>query len=201
MRLSSALEIQPAALTHLLRRNVGFLHYWKPQHIPEFLLAAPMLVLMITSALSTLTKRAHAASDTPLPMSTEDSTTPTPPPDPLSPLLSTPLHKHAATPPIPAGSEEADSTPFTTPLPGLWRLALPQLLLALPALTHYHVQIITRLASGYPALYVWVARAAVEGRTLRLLGRELALGRLVVSFFVMYAIVQGALFASFLPPA
>lgn len=80
-------------------------------------------------------------------------------------------------------------------------MALPQLALTLPALTNYHVQIVTRLASGYPVLYVWIAITIIEDRRIRFLSREFSLSRMILTWFIMYAIIQGALFASFLPPA
>lgn len=72
------------------------------------------------------------------------------------------------------------------------RLALPQLLLGTLAITNYHVQIITRLASGYPWTYIWLAERAVTGK------KE---AKFSVRFFVMYGLIQAGLFASFLPPA
>jgi phosphatidylinositol glycan class V len=70
--------------------------------------------------------------------------------------------------------------------------AAAQVLLALLTLTTYHVQIITRISSGYPLWYFWLARC--------LNGREKT-GSHLVMFMVMYASIQGVLFASFLPPA
>jgi len=72
------------------------------------------------------------------------------------------------------------------------RLALPQLVLAVLAITHYHVQIITRLASGYPWLYIWLGEKIVS---------RFRYSGVAVQFFVMYGLIQAGLFASFLPPA
>lgn len=60
--------------------------------------------------------------------------------------------------------------------------------------TSYHVQIITRLSSGYPAWYWWVAACLRSPKTR-------TLGGGIVVFMVMYASIQAVLFASFLPPA
>lgn len=76
----------------------------------------------------------------------------------------------------------------------VWCLALAQTVLAVLALTSYHVQIITRISSGYPVWYWWLAASLVNGKDSRL-------GNGIVVFMVMYASIQGALFASFLPPA
>ena len=77
----------------------------------------------------------------------------------------------------------------------LIRLAMPQVVLALAAFTSYHVQIINRLSSGYPLWYIWIASMVAspseQRRTAKLMVRSVAI----------YAIFQGGLFASFLPPA
>jgi len=70
--------------------------------------------------------------------------------------------------------------------------AAAQIALAVLALTTYHVQIITRISSGYPVWYWWLGGKLVRGE---------AWGNRIVVFMVMYASIQGALFASFLPPA
>ena len=72
------------------------------------------------------------------------------------------------------------------------RIALPQAALAVLALTSYHVQIVTRLASGYPVWYWWLAHSIYQGD--RRAGG-------VVRWMVMYGVVQAGLYASFLPPA
>ena len=70
--------------------------------------------------------------------------------------------------------------------------AAAQAVLAVLAALNHHVQIITRISSGYPVWYWWVAGKVVEGD---------AWGKRTVVFMVMYAAIQGALFTSFLPPA
>lgn len=72
------------------------------------------------------------------------------------------------------------------------RLAMPQLVLAILAITNYHIQIITRLSSGYPWLYVWLAQKVCKNTTH---------GKIAVGFSVMYTLIQAGLYASFLPPA
>lgn len=91
----------------------------------------------------------------------------------------------------------------------LLRLALPQLALVVLALTTIHVQIITRLSSGYPVWYFVLARDIMEGPTTTRSSGErkwwhmssYALASWTVRWMVMYALIQGVLFASFLPPA
>lgn len=77
------------------------------------------------------------------------------------------------------------------------------MILAVLALFVFHVQVITRIASGYPIVYIWAA-GLLEGRgggKVKVGGQEVDLGRVVVQFGVIYAVVQGGLFASFMPPA
>lgn len=71
-------------------------------------------------------------------------------------------------------------------------MALPQLVLAVLALTTYHVQIITRISSGYPLWYIWLAAKTQETpkRTVP-----------IIRWMVIYALIQAGLYASFLPPA
>lgn len=72
-------------------------------------------------------------------------------------------------------------------------LAVSQLLLTALTLSTAHVQIITRISSAYP---VWLWYVAISGQksNARMVGY-------IVQFMVMYAVIQGGLFASFLPPA
>jgi phosphatidylinositol glycan class V len=74
----------------------------------------------------------------------------------------------------------------------LFRLALPQLALACAALTSFHVQVITRLSSGYPVWYLILAQDFMEAKKT---------AKWTVRWMVMYAIIQATLFVGFLPPA
>jgi phosphatidylinositol glycan class V len=74
----------------------------------------------------------------------------------------------------------------------LFRLALPQLALASAALTSFHVQVITRLSSGYPLWYLVLAQDIMDNRRI---------AQWLVRWNVMYAIIQTPLYAYFLPPA
>lgn len=81
------------------------------------------------------------------------------------------------------------------------RLLVPQLALAILALTTYHVQIITRLSSGYPIWYWWLASLILEDRQVQVLGKYWSPPKIMVQWMICYALIQGGLFASFLPPA
>lgn len=78
----------------------------------------------------------------------------------------------------------------------LFRLALPQLTLAVLALTSFHVQIITRISSGYPLWYLVLAREITDSDS-----KGTRFAKWTVRWMVMYALIQCVLFASFLPPA
>jgi hypothetical protein len=91
------------------------------------------------------------------------------------------------------------------------RLALPQLVLAALAATTFHVQIVNRIASGYPLWYIFLAGLIASS--------PLSLGpaqpfapppssspgwdwkRLAVRGMVSYALIQAVLYSAFLPPA
>ncbi|KAG0648638.1 Glycosylphosphatidylinositol-anchor biosynthesis 18 [Hyphodiscus hymeniophilus] len=76
--------------------------------------------------------------------------------------------------------------------PILRNLAVSQLMLTCLTFTSAHVQIITRISSAYPVC-LWYLAAQLR--------KESSLARNVVRYMVIYAVVQGGLFASFLPPA
>jgi phosphatidylinositol glycan class V len=80
-------------------------------------------------------------------------------------------------------------------------LALPQLVLAVAAITSFHVQIVNRLASGYPTWYLMVATWLIDqdGSSSSVNSRRHS--QWVIRGMLVYAIAQGMLFANFLPPA
>jgi len=87
-------------------------------------------------------------------------------------------------------------------------LAAPQLMLAILALTSYHVQIITRISSGYCIWYFWLANSLIvsteaspKPRVDKMNSRKLGRSTESVIYIVVYAAAQAGLFSSFLPPA
>jgi len=74
----------------------------------------------------------------------------------------------------------------------LRNLALSQLLLTALTLTTAHVQIITRISSACP-VWVWYLATSRNENSFLTNG--------FVTFIVVYSLIQGGLFASFLPPA
>lgn len=83
----------------------------------------------------------------------------------------------------------------------LRRLAVPQAILAVLALSNFHVQIINRISSGYPLWYLAVAAMTADRAPVHLSRNVYVRSETVVRLMIMYAIVQTGLFASFLPPA
>lgn len=104
----------------------------------------------------------------------------------------------------------------------LFRLTLPQLLLATLAVTNYHVQIIVRLSSGLPMWYIVAAAALFQTATTgtkvteskgssksnegdkttgEVSSAEASWVRPAVRFFWGYQVVQAVLYGGFLPPA
>jgi phosphatidylinositol glycan class V len=86
----------------------------------------------------------------------------------------------------------ADGGTSSTMSPILRNMAVSQLMLTLITLTTAHVQIISRISSSYP-IWVWYGASLLRKNSL--------LAAVGVRYTVMYAIIQGGLFASFLPPA
>ena len=83
----------------------------------------------------------------------------------------------------------------------LRQAALPQLLLATTALTTSHVQMITRMGSGSPLWYLWLAQQLVNRNRKGDERSEQGWVQVTCRWMVMYALIQGGLYASFLPPA
>jgi phosphatidylinositol glycan class V len=85
------------------------------------------------------------------------------------------------------------------------QLAIPQIVLAAMATTSFHVQIINRISSGCALWYVVLAILVVDRSGSSQKGLLGALGgknrEVLVRVMVAYAIVQGGLYAAFLPPA
>jgi phosphatidylinositol glycan class V len=86
-----------------------------------------------------------------------------------------------------------------------FQLAVPQIILAVMATTSFHVQIINRISSGCALWYIVLAVlvAGYNGRSPQqgLLGLLGGRKEVLVRAMVGYAVVQGGLYAAFLPPA
>lgn len=77
------------------------------------------------------------------------------------------------------------------------RLAIAQGILSVTTLTSLHIQIINRIASGYPVWY-WYLAASAWGASKPFGSLNFATA---VQGMVMYALIQAVLYGSFLPPA
>uniref|UniRef100_A0A060SZG5 GPI mannosyltransferase 2 n=1 Tax=Blastobotrys adeninivorans TaxID=409370 RepID=A0A060SZG5_BLAAD len=117
--------------------SVGWLQYWTPNNIPNFLMAMPTLLFIYKSS------RAIGVRD-----------------------------------------------------PQLGPIIIIQALLGAAALLVYNVQIITRMSSCMPAIYWYCGQLLVSKNR-----SNVKLGRYMVTYFVVWTISQGILFAAFLPPA
>lgn len=149
-------------------RNVGLFRYWTVSNLPLFIMAAPMLWILVHSSL-----------------------------DVLRPAFTQMLHRRSV-PPSRTKSHLQGSALGKYKLP---ELAVPQLVLALMAFMTFHVQIVNRIASGYPTWYITMAVNMVGTQTsIPELKTILANDRFVKGM-VIYGIIQGVLFANFLPPA
>ncbi|EUC45859.1 glycosyltransferase family 76 protein [Bipolaris oryzae ATCC 44560] len=80
-------------------------------------------------------------------------------------------------------------------------LALPQLFLAVSAVTTFHVQIVNRIASGYPVWYLMIATWLVDSPGLSSTKSRSSTAQWLVRGMIVYSLVQGMLYANFLPPA
>ncbi len=148
--------------------------YWTLSNLPLFLLAAPMLYIMTRSSIWAWNWHQTVSSVYP--------------------------DKHPKS--NRAATTDGEGTPSTTATSDVVRrLLVPQLVLAILALTSYHVQIITRLSSAYPVWYWWLACLTLDDKKIRLFGRSWRSARIVGSWMVGYALIQAGLYASFLPPA
>lgn len=150
---------------------MGFLRYWTVSNIPLFVLAFPMLAVMMISSFWVV--QARNSSNMPLGL--------------FKPTM---------------GLIEKNERHLLT------SLAAPQLVLAMLTLTSYHVQIITRISSGYCIWYFWLAHAVTVSRdesSQPKIGKwitwKLGWPEGMVMYIVVYAAVQAVLFSSFLPPA
>ena len=179
--------------------EVGFLRYWTCSNLPLFAIALPVLGLLIVTSYIALSKPEAVLQE--LQLASAGNT---------------------------RRSKEVDLVSGEYFSGCVRRLALPQLALAVLAATNFHVQIINRISSGYPLWYIFLAvgiycrsadeRSSTEKRSTHRESKHAAssyTGRstwmkhlvqgphsqIIVRGMIMYAIIQGGLYASFLPPA
>lgn len=149
------------------------MRYWTASNIPLFIIASPMLVILIHSSTSLFSATSARTFST-------------------------------------TGTDSNDAY-FLRTRRLLRSFAAPQLALAVMAITNYHVQIINRISSAYPVWYIWFALAILrddfklETSTSKMSIKQdegsSQKSSILLKVMVMYALIQGGLFASFLPPA
>ncbi|KAL9099431.1 MAG: hypothetical protein Q9163_005067 [Psora crenata] len=154
--------------------GVGFLRYWTISNQPLFLIATPMLIVIYLSG-KWAWEGEHTRTRLTRVVDTE--------------------HEGGLT----IQCDTIRGSPLDHAI--LRRFAVSQIILGLLAFTTYHVQIITRLSSGYPVWYWWLASLIISGNDANLWGWRFNIPRWITRWMVVYAFIQGALFASFLPPA
>ena len=138
-------------------RNCGILRYWTLSNLPLFLLATPMISVMVASGIWGLQHQS----------------------------VETHLSK--------GNKSEKHSIQNVADFPILRNLAVSQLLLTLPTFTTAHLQIISRLSSAYPVWMWFESQSLVGGKS--------SLGKITIRISIMYGLMQGRDFASFLTPA
>lgn len=155
--------------------GVGFLKYWTLSNSPLFAIAAPMILVLLGTGGVALYKA----------------------------NLVDALHKINLRDSSAGSVTPGQVSVFTHVMA---RFAVPQLLLAVLATTSFHVQIINRISTGYPVWYMVLAiaihsRQPDEKPGTGFLGWLSANSQWIMRAAVMYALIQGGLYASFLPPA
>ncbi|EME44970.1 glycosyltransferase family 76 protein [Dothistroma septosporum NZE10] len=151
--------------------GVGFLRYWTLSNLPLFALAAPTLLVLTATGTIALRQRFYSTSY----------------------------------------NENAGHNEMHRFVRLIARFALPQMVLAVLAASSFHVQIINRISSGYPVWYIVLAMGTLRltrpaGPILHWYPDRLSTSlarhsELLVRAMIMYALVQGGLYASFMPPA
>lgn len=149
-------------------RDVGLFRYWTLPNLPLFVLAAPMLWLLLQSSVTALRS-----------------------------CNQPPLRGRLVTP----SRVTMKARNISLALQDVPELALPQLVLAVTAITSFHVQIVNRIASGYPTWYLMVAAWFVEDNSLSGNTTPRRRSQWILRGMTLYVLVQGMLFANFLPPA
>ena len=158
-------------------RDVGLFRYWTVSNVPLFILAMPVMCIMVVSAIEPFLGEGRL------------------------------WFRHTVKRQDQCSHSNAQKTAVATDkgqsleLANKRIVAIPQLALAILTLLSFHVQIINRISSGYPLWYVFVAESILNQKTIALAGRRIKFGKMLFTGTVMYSITQAGLFASFLPPA
>lgn len=151
------------------------MRYWTLSNVPLFVLATPVMCLMIVSAIEPLINATNSGYRYNSFNRYQSSST------------------HA--------KRTAKKESYSTQLSFKRSIAVPQLALALATLFSFHVQVINRVSSGYPLWYIFLAEKIVQRDVIFVVSKQIDIGKAYLTWAIMYAIIQAGLFASFLPPA
>ena len=149
-------------------RDVGLFRYWSLPNVPLFLLAAPMLWVLIQSSVTVIRS-----------------------------CLQPPVRGRL----VPQGGVTTSFKSNSLVTHTVPELVLPEFMLSIAAITSFHVQIVNRIASGYPMWYLTIAIWLTEGQASSANVRPKTRGQWAVRGMISYAMIQGILYANFLPPA
>ncbi|SRR6266498_3752842 len=153
-------------------RKNGFLRYWTLSNLPLFVLASPMLYVLFQSSFWAWREQSMQLSN---------------------------VSHHSKIRTKPGSQAGSIFNPKARSF--VFCLALMQSILGFMTLTSAHVQIITRIASGYPLWYWWVGTLILRQSNAGMGSRGTKLSEWSVKWMVLYGIIQAGLFACFLPPA
>lgn len=168
--------------------GVGFLKYWTPNNIPNFLFSMPTLIIILASIVHYYKQNEGYWRLSIVPSG--------------RPLKRTSKKKEKSK--AGWGSRRNSGHGVMSPPNRVLTYApshmTPYLIvsgvLAMSALLVWNVQIITRVASCLPTVYWYTAEKLTSTRV-----RDVKVGRAIVRYFVIWIVIQGIFFAAFLPPA
>lgn len=160
--------------------NVGLFRYWTASNLPLFALAGPMLLVLVGTGYAVLDSAQLSQV--------------------VGAVGTTSSKDHISV-------DESSSQNEKLFVHTISRLALPQVALAFVALFGFHVQIVNRISSGYPVWYIMLAiaidpsRPKARPKASSIIDILRNNAQFLVRASMVYAIVQGGLYASFMPPA
>ncbi|RDB24784.1 GPI mannosyltransferase 2 [Hypsizygus marmoreus] len=163
----------PSIYTHVQSKywNVGFLRYWTLSQIPNFLISAPPLALLLVFSWYHLVQG-------------------------FLPLLRLKL----LAPPAPDQQSKAQPNPSPFLTPTITPHVIHTVFLCVTLIFFSHTQIVLRLAAALPTLY-WGAAWLFLEHAGSSTGKQWRWGRLWVGWSVIWGLISLGLWAAFLPPA
>ncbi|ORX95224.1 mannosyltransferase [Basidiobolus meristosporus CBS 931.73] len=185
--------------------NCGFLRYYEWKQIPNFLLAAPMVILSLSGiwcyaahdwfrffSVGIKDRTSSKRYEGPYPVKTTKEHQHVRKAMNARPVMLSPIRRISANtnPPKTAALEGLFYTDALLPFIYLWGVLLAYCTLAM------HIQVITRFFSCMPTVYWFAAHVLVQDPK----HHEMSI-RLVLFYFITYGLTGIVLFSNFLPPA